>query len=65
MITITILTLCFLAALSCKIKKAKLPEDCRKFDMLTVADMSKIKMLHKPGVKELEIRATMFKASAD
>ncbi|HEY8958376.1 hypothetical protein [Chitinophaga sp.] len=26
MITITILTLCFLAALSCKIKKAKLPE---------------------------------------
>jgi len=46
-------------------KKAKLPEDAIKFELLKVADMSKIKMLHKQGVKELEIRATMFKASAD
>jgi hypothetical protein len=46
-------------------KKSKLPEDTVKFELLKVADMSKIKMLHKQGVKELEIRATMYKASAD
>jgi len=46
-------------------KKAKLHEDSIKFELLKVADMSKIKMLHKQGVKELELRATMYKASAD
>jgi hypothetical protein len=45
-------------------KKAKLSEEAQKFDLLKVADISKIKMLRTQGVKEVEIRASMYKASA-
>ena len=45
-------------------KKAKLPVGADKFDLWKVADISKIKMLRSQGVKEVEVRASMFKASA-
>jgi hypothetical protein len=45
-------------------RKAKLTEEAHRFDLLKVADISKIKMLRTQGVKEVEIRASMFKASA-
>ncbi len=45
-------------------KKAKLPDDAAKFDLLKKADITKIKLLRTQGVKEVEIRASMFKATA-
>jgi hypothetical protein len=45
-------------------KKAKLPDEAAKFDLLKKADITKIRLLRTQGVKEVEIRASMFKASA-
>lgn len=45
-------------------KKAKLPAGADKFELLKKADISKIKLLRTQGVKEVEIRASMFKATA-
>jgi hypothetical protein len=45
-------------------KKANLPAGADKFDLLKKADISKIKLIRTQGVKELEIRASMYKASA-
>lgn len=46
-------------------KKAKLRKDSIRFDLMKAADISKIKLLRSQGVKELEIRATLFQATAD
>ncbi|MCC7016608.1 MAG: hypothetical protein IT564_05340 [Rhodospirillales bacterium] len=46
-------------------RKAKLRKESTDFDLLKVADISKVKMLHSQGVKELEIRAELYKATAD
>jgi hypothetical protein len=45
-------------------KKAKLPATSSKFDLNKVADITRIQMLRSQGVKEVEIRASMYKASA-
>lgn len=45
--------------------KAKMQKNTGMFDLMKVADMTKVKMLKKQGVKELEIRATLYKATAD
>lgn len=45
-------------------KKARLPSDADKFDLLKKADITKIRLLRTQGVKEVEIRASMFRASA-
>jgi hypothetical protein len=44
--------------------KAKLPPGYKNFDLMKVADISKLKMLHKQGVKELEIRGVLYQATA-
>lgn len=44
-------------------KKAALGDNATKFDLQKVANIDKIKMLHKQGVKEIELRATMFQAT--
>lgn len=44
-------------------KKAALGDNAAKFDLQKVANIDKIKMLHKQGVKEIELRATMFQAT--
>ncbi len=45
-------------------EKAKI-HNGNRFDLFKVADISKVKLLHKLGVKELEIRAALYKATAD
>jgi hypothetical protein len=45
-------------------KKAKLDPNAGKFDLIKVADIGKVKMLKAQGVKELEIRGTLFAATA-
>ncbi|HEX4157337.1 MAG TPA: hypothetical protein VHY79_02605 [Rhizomicrobium sp.] len=45
-------------------KKAKLGENSIKFELMKVADIAKVKMLKAQGVKELEIRGTLFAATA-
>ncbi len=46
-------------------EKAKLRKDSARFELEKVADVSKLKMLHSQGVQEVEIRATMYQATAD
>ncbi len=45
--------------------KAKLPTAAIQFDLVKVADISKVKMLRSQGVKELEIRGTLYQATTD
>ena len=45
-------------------EKSKLRKDSTRFSLEKVADISKVKLLHRQGVKELELRATLFKATA-
>ncbi|HEX4104778.1 MAG TPA: hypothetical protein VHX92_00975 [Rhizomicrobium sp.] len=45
--------------------KAKMAKEKTKFDLVKVADIKKVNLVKKAGVKELEIRATLFKATAD
>jgi hypothetical protein len=44
-------------------KKAKLRKDSIKFDLMKIADMKKIKLLHSQGVQEIIVKAAMYKAS--
>lgn len=46
-------------------KKAKLRKDSQLFELQKIADVSKLKFLHSQGVKELEINAVLYKATAD
>lgn len=46
-------------------EKAKLPQPYRDFDLMKAADIGRLNMLHKQGVRELEIRGTLYKATAD
>jgi hypothetical protein len=46
-------------------KKAKLRRDAIRFELMKAADISKLKLLHSQGVKEIEIRATLYKATAE
>ncbi|MCI0430417.1 MAG: hypothetical protein L0210_07740 [Rhodospirillales bacterium] len=46
-------------------QKAKLGKDATAFELMKVADMGKVQMLHAQGVAELEIRGTLYKATAD
>ncbi len=45
-------------------QKARLRQDATRFQLLKVADVSKIKMMHRQGVKEVQIKATMFQATS-
>jgi hypothetical protein len=45
-------------------KKASLRKDSIKFELVKVADISKVKLIQSQGVKELEIRASLYKATA-
>jgi hypothetical protein len=53
------------AYLSETFKKAKLSNSSTKFDLLKVADVNKIGTVLQQGVKEIDLRSTMFQASAD
>lgn len=44
--------------------KAKLNKDAKKFILAKIANTSKLKLLHQRGVKEIEIRATTYDATA-
>src|ERR1043166_3575389 len=44
-------------------EKAKIRKDATRFELIKAADVSKLKLLHSQGVKELEIRAMMYDAT--
>lgn len=46
-------------------KKANLRKDSIRFDLVKMADVSKLKLLHAQGVKEIELDAALYKAAAD
>ena len=46
-------------------EKAKLPQHYRDFDLMKAADIARLTMLHRQGVRELEIRGTLFQVTAD
>lgn len=46
-------------------KKAKLRKDSAKFDLIKAADLSKAALIKNEGVKEIELKAAMYKATAD
>jgi len=46
-------------------KKAKLRQDSTRFYLEKIADVTKLKMLHAQGVKEIELDAALFKATAE
>jgi hypothetical protein len=46
-------------------KKAQLRKDSIRFQLMKAADISKIRLIHSQGVKELEIRAALYKATAE
>jgi hypothetical protein len=46
-------------------RKAALRQDATRFQLLKVADVSKLRLLQRQGVKEVVIKATMFQATAD
>jgi hypothetical protein len=52
-------------ALRALIEKADLPKQWARFELAKAADISKLKMLHSQGVKEVEIRGTLYKVTAD
>jgi hypothetical protein len=43
-------------------KKADLGDAATMFDLMKVANVSKLKMLHAQGVKEIELKATLYQA---
>src|SRR5439155_7178785 len=43
-------------------EKAKLPRLYRDFELMKVADIGKVALMHKQGVRELEIRGSLYKA---
>jgi hypothetical protein len=46
-------------------KKAELRKDSIRFQLMKAADITKLKMLHSQGVRELEIRASLYQATAN
>lgn len=46
-------------------RKAELRRDATRFQLLKVADVSKLRLLHHQGVKEIELKATVFQATAN
>jgi hypothetical protein len=46
-------------------KKATLRKDSIRFQLMKAADITKLKMLHSQGVKELEIRGTLYQVTAN
>lgn len=46
-------------------KKAQLRKDSIRFQLMKAADITKLKMLHSQGVRELEIRASLYQATAN
>jgi hypothetical protein len=46
-------------------KKAQLRKDSIRFELMKAADISKLRLLHSQGVKEFEIKATLYKATAE
>lgn len=46
-------------------RKANLRRDSARFTLVKIADVSKLKLLHAQGVKEIELDAKLFKATAD
>jgi hypothetical protein len=45
-------------------KKAHLRHDADKFELMKVADISKLRLLHRQGVKEVELKATVSEAAS-
>ncbi len=45
-------------------RKSKIRHDADQFDLMKVANLDKIKVMRSQGVKEIEVRATMFAATA-
>ncbi|MBB4304083.1 hypothetical protein GGD81_003138 [Rhodobium orientis] len=45
-------------------KKAKIRKDSNKFDLVKVADIDKVMLLHAQGVKEVVIKSTIYEATA-
>lgn len=46
-------------------EKARLRKDAGHFALMKAADITKVKMIQNQGVKEIEIRTTLYKASLD
>jgi hypothetical protein len=44
-------------------KKAKIRADSNRFELFKIASISKLKLIHAQRIKEVEIRASVFKAS--
>ena len=47
------------------LEKAKVPPHYRDFDLMKAVDISRLAMLQKQGVKEIEVKGVLYKASAD
>jgi hypothetical protein len=45
-------------------KKSKLRKDADKFDLIKVADIDKVKLIHAQGVKEVILKSTLYDATA-
>ncbi|MBG6158233.1 hypothetical protein IWQ52_004291 [Labrenzia sp. EL_159] len=45
-------------------KKAEIRKDADKFDLIKVADIDKVKLLHAQGVKEVIIKSTIYDATS-
>lgn len=46
-------------------RKAKIRRDADQFELMKVADINKVDLMHAQGVKEIIIRASLYKASAN
>lgn len=46
-------------------KQAKIRKDAIRFELLKAADISKIRLIHSQGVKELQIKAALYLATAE
>ena len=46
-------------------KKAKLRKDAPHFELIKAANLNKIAFIKKHGIKEVELKATLYQASAD
>lgn len=45
--------------------KAKLSKHAKKFDLLNIPNIDKIKMLDREGVKQIDLRASFYRATTD
>jgi hypothetical protein len=46
-------------------RKAKIRKDADRFELIKAANLNKIALVHHQGVREIEIKGTIFKATAD